>query len=417
MKSKTRGKLWAILGTLVMLLPFFVGLGSVTASAEETDTASVTLHKKKMTALPNPLVQNTGAEVDAFDAYEGLPDVKFTVYDVTAAYLEKAKAGDAEKAKTDVSDPAKLPAAEVKLVGSGTTDSNGDVTFDLPKKNDSGEYAVYVFVETSQDGVESASNMVLSFPVYQMNADGTYTDTELSEIHLYPKNVVSNNGQVTIKKVGTDEKLLTGAKFTLQYTGTIAAYKNKFATGELSNSGYAVFQDTAVELETENGLLTVSGLPDGSYTLTETNPATGYSKDGQKDTFVFEIKGGEYQGDNLLYDVTGYDYGNPADKEEPGYNHDLTNTENPANLVIENLLDTGNFNFIKQDVNTQKKLEDAEFAVVKTAANDSVKLMKKTSNLAKGEYQYAWSDEVSGAEWEKVTLNFNQIQVNTLSQV
>ncbi len=45
-------------------------------------SAQVIIHKKKMTDLPDPLIQNTGKEMSEFDHYQGLGDVTFSVYDV-----------------------------------------------------------------------------------------------------------------------------------------------------------------------------------------------------------------------------------------------------------------------------------------------------------------------------------------------
>lgn len=54
-------------------------------------------------------------------------------------------------------------------------------------------------------------------------------------------------------------------------------------------------------------------------------------------------------------------------------------------------------------MNTQEKLADAEFSILR-AKDPTVKLMKKIANLASGEYPYAWSDEVTGSDWEEVKL-------------
>ncbi len=57
----------------------------------------------------------------------------------------------------------------------GTTDANGNVTVQLPKKQN-GKDAVYTIKEEPKEGVVAATNMVVPFPVYEMikQADGSY---------------------------------------------------------------------------------------------------------------------------------------------------------------------------------------------------------------------------------------------------
>lgn len=63
---------------------------------------------------------------------------------------------------------------------------NGAATFNLPKSG--GKDAVYVFVEQPSGITVAENNLVLSFPVYELKSDGSYTDTSWPDIHLYPKN-------------------------------------------------------------------------------------------------------------------------------------------------------------------------------------------------------------------------------------
>lgn len=71
-------------------------------------------------------------------------------------------------------------------------------------KSQNGKDAVYVIKEEPKAGVVAAGNMVLAFPVYEMikQPDGSYQygTEELDTIHLYPKNIVSNNGVLQVKK-------------------------------------------------------------------------------------------------------------------------------------------------------------------------------------------------------------------------
>lgn len=194
----------SIILLLFLLLPFvFFGTKNQQVSAE-TNLAQVHLHKKKMVNLPGSLIQNSGTEMAEFDQYQGLADVTFSVYDVTAAYYEKRSAGaSVEEAKRQVQNLT--PGSPV---ASGKTDTAGDLIFELPKKQADRD-AVYTIVEEPKDGVTSAENMVIAFPVYEMiqQADGSYVygEEELDTIHLYPKNLVTNEGTLLVNKRGTGE--------------------------------------------------------------------------------------------------------------------------------------------------------------------------------------------------------------------
>lgn len=282
MKSKTRSKVWAILGTLVMILPLFVGLGSVKTSAANEETQTITLHKKKFTTEQTPAIQNTGEVMNQFETVEGLADVEFTVYDVTADfYTERAKGATMDDALATVKN------ATGTKVDAKTTDANGDVSFDLVKKDSEGRYKVYVFKESEKDGVTTpADNLVVAFPVYKMNEDGTTSDDEITgEVHLYPKNVISVNGAMELTKTGTAEgELLSGAEFiisrveagTTKYLSGVKAGLYTWSTEKadahvfVTGNSYSVGEDTIAQTEGEKGKLAVTGLEVGSYKTIET---------------------------------------------------------------------------------------------------------------------------------------------------
>ena len=75
-----------MLGVLFLILPLLTNsFGAKKVFAEET-AAQVILHKKKMTDLPDPLIQNSGKEMSEFDQYQGLADISFSVYN---SYIPK----------------------------------------------------------------------------------------------------------------------------------------------------------------------------------------------------------------------------------------------------------------------------------------------------------------------------------------
>lgn len=299
MKKKSNWR--TILATLIMVLPFVLGLGfssSIQASAAEGD-ATLLIHKKKMVNLPadpedpskSTTIQNTGNEMSEFDKYDPLADVEFTVYDVTTQYYaEYEKTKDQAKALESVKGLATdgKPVEGLKKVGSGVTDGNGDAPINVPKKSGDQD-AVYLIVETPKDGVTAADNMVVSFPVYEMekNTAGSYvyTDNELSTINLYPKNVVTTDGALEVTKKGTAEgELLNNAEFIISrvvdgQTQYISGAKDGLYTWTpnkdeaqtfITGNSYTVGGNAIILTTGSKGVLNVAGLEVGDYTLIET---------------------------------------------------------------------------------------------------------------------------------------------------
>ncbi|HFI0330521.1 TPA: SpaH/EbpB family LPXTG-anchored major pilin [Streptococcus suis] len=186
-------KVFALLATL--FVGIFSNLFTPVVSADET-TATVTIHKLKNKTGP---IVNTGNVLSGYTVDDFLDGITYNVYDVTAAYHTKynevytpSTAQEADNAARDHVQGIAGHAPTVSgatLVGDPQVTANGGAaTFTLPKKS-GGKNAVYVFVEQPKTGITAAEkNLVLSFPVYELNGDGTYTDNELSTIHLYPKN-------------------------------------------------------------------------------------------------------------------------------------------------------------------------------------------------------------------------------------
>ncbi|EOH75527.1 fimbrial isopeptide formation D2 domain-containing protein [Enterococcus raffinosus ATCC 49464] len=289
-KMKTRKqKIWGVIATLIMVFPFVLGLGNAknVFADDNTDMANIIIHKKKMTGekVPNPLIQNSGNEMTEFDNYQGLAGVTFSVYDVTTEFYNSRAAGTSvDDAKAEVKNlTPNTPIAQ------GTTNADGNLTLNLPKKQN-GKDAVYTIKEEPKDGVVPADNMVVAFPVYEMikQTDGSYKygTEELSTIHIYPKNVVSNDGSLQVKKVGTAKNEgLNGAEFIISksegesntvkyiqgvkdglYTWTMNKEKAKhFITGY----SYGIGENKFTEAENAEGELNVKNLEAGAYTLEE----------------------------------------------------------------------------------------------------------------------------------------------------
>ncbi|HFJ8820805.1 TPA: SpaH/EbpB family LPXTG-anchored major pilin [Enterococcus faecium] len=282
---KNHKKINVMLGVLFLILPLLTNsFGAKKVFAEET-AAQVILHKKKMTDLPDPLIQNSGKEMSEFDQYQGLADISFSVYNVTQEFYAQRDKG----ASVDAAKQAVQSLTPGTPVASGTTDADGNVTLSLPKKQN-GKDAVYTIKEEPKDGVSAAANMVLAFPVYEMikQADGSYKygTEELDTIHLYPKNTVGNDGTLKVTKIGTAEnEALNGAEFIISkeegtpsvkkyiqsvtdglYTWTTDQTKAKhFITGHSYDIGNNDFAEASIE----KGQLIVNHLEVGKYNLEE----------------------------------------------------------------------------------------------------------------------------------------------------
>lgn len=235
------------------------------AEAANTDQVLVTLHKKKMTTLPDPLIQNTGSEMADFAAYDDMPNVEFTVHDVTAQFY--ALRAGTPSLSVDAAMAAVAATPTPNLVGTGTTGADGRVSFTLPSKS-GGLDAVYVFVETDAPSgtTTTAANLALVLPMY--NDD----DEIMTDILLYPKNVVAADGTVTVTKKGTaDNAILPDADFIVsrELTPGNVEYLGTFnATLGLNN--WVADRDYARVFTTgATGQITISNLEHGDYNLIE----------------------------------------------------------------------------------------------------------------------------------------------------
>lgn len=367
-------KIWTFLGTAIMLLPFVLGLGTAEVSAAVSPTpenVTVNLHKLKFTSAPENQINN-GTEL-TFPNSKPLNGVEFNVYDITATYYPSK----------DTAVPA-----DATPFASVTTSGEGLANLTLPGKSD-GKDAVYVFVETPKPGVETSPNIVLSLPFYNPNSSDP-------DKPLYAKNVIKESN-IKIQKTGNFSGVdkLAGAQFQIKNS------ENQFVTGFDENTGVALYDpaESALTFTTDTeGSISVNGLLDGNYTLVETKAPDGYQlTDPQKET-TFIVKNGKLQQTTgIIHGADQANLGNPTGV----VNRENTTTDNT--ITVENVQKYGDFHFIKQNVNTQEKLGGAEFSILR-AKDPTVKLMKKIANLVSGEYQYAWSSEVSGSDWEEVKL-------------
>lgn len=409
-------KVFALLATL--FVGIFSNLFTPVVSAEVTpDSATVTIHKLKNKTGP---IVNTGNELTNYTASDFLDGITFTVYDVTAAYHAKYNEVYTSKTAQDADNKAReyvqgtaghAPTVDpvATLVGTKTTAGGGTATFPLPKKS-GGKDAVYVFVEQPKTGITAAEkNLVLSFPVYQLNDEGEYTDNELTAIHLYPKNtteVITPVKDITTPNPDTagrnnynvGEEI--GFKLSTVIPANIGIKEDDGVTPHYNTFGLIDTHDTTLtfdpagthELKVAGTSVVLSEGESADYTIVvgEPAPAEGKATFKVKLTQAGINKLAEQGGKTLEFTYTmklndtaemdsknvnkvTVEYGRKTDD----FNDVVTTPGNEKEVY------TGGYRFIKTDVSTDKPLADAEF-VVRDAATEGqyLKIDDKTKEIS-----------------------------------
>lgn len=194
-----------IMSLVVALLALLVGVSTVsqaqTKDPNDPETVDVTLHKQLFDDKLPTEISNTGEKMDF--AGKPLKGVEFQVFDVTERYLElvqdKSKEVSQEDAIkqliNDINEQATVKDLQAQLgqpLKTVTTNDSGEAIFSKLKLIHNGqhiEYATYAFVETNSptNVTQKATPLIINFPIYQVNA----TDEINTDIHLYPKNAMS----------------------------------------------------------------------------------------------------------------------------------------------------------------------------------------------------------------------------------
>ncbi|WP_025087129.1 SpaH/EbpB family LPXTG-anchored major pilin [Ligilactobacillus apodemi] len=194
MKNKLKAIFMSILLLASIIVPGLASVKSVSADETIPDKVNVTVHKRVFDSETPAPTQNTGNIMSDFGG-DALPNVGFTVYDITDEYIKEVSGSTAEDAtaalveKYTNATPANV-AADQKL-----TDKNGDVTFSGLDTKAGNEFKTYIILETKSPSaiVEKAAPIVLTMPVYAYDANGQVTTNVLSDIHVYPKNAENND--------------------------------------------------------------------------------------------------------------------------------------------------------------------------------------------------------------------------------
>ena len=213
---KMKRKIWGLLGVIIFMASSFAGLLGTGLVADAAATSvDVNIYKGAYDTKPTD-IQNTGEEDEDWHTNKGgrpLKDVGFTVYDATEKFYTLAAANPTwtvNQLRDAIAAAGEAGLAEA--AAEQTTDATGHTKFTLPDKvtvSSVEKDAVYLFVETSRpsnvSNANKADNMVVIFPVYKMNTDGTPTNDKLTEIFLYPKNVQTDDIDVIKEKEIKDD--------------------------------------------------------------------------------------------------------------------------------------------------------------------------------------------------------------------
>lgn len=273
---RRKNKLITTILAMVMVFPFFLGLGSAKdVMGTENPNQTVTLHKRKFATMPADK-KNTGDLMDDFGG-DPLAGAIFTAYDVTTAYWEaydEATGTDAEKSSAATTAVLALKNTVTGGTAFAATNADGIATKALPKKS-GGRNAIYLFIETtSPAGVVQGASMpfVLGLPVYNEG-----TDIEKGTVHVYPKNkyreLTLGFTKYGVNAAGVlEEGGLAGAKFILK--GQNGSYYNTSTRAFDLTEEQALAQTTQIA-STAGGVVSLPNLVlnPGTYQFYEIDSA------------------------------------------------------------------------------------------------------------------------------------------------
>lgn len=364
------------------------------AETGEATTTKITINKRIWTDKAPDNIQNTGEVMD----FGGSPlnGSEFTVYDITDKYYDLL-VGSTQKAviaqiQSEASQNAPSYATKVD---SKVTTGQGQAAFEnLPVKNSSNKYNVYLFLETKTPNevtvTKRSAPIVLALPIYKLDANQKPTDIVNTDIQLYPKNETATDTK-EFTNVGSFEQVTVGDKtFANVSTGDVLNYKltvNMPANIGDSNAvtSFKVYDKPSAGLALVGQTVKVGDLtPVSDYTIQYADG--GFTVDfnltsakvkalaGQKLQIVYDMK--------LIAEVNVDELQN--NKASVQINNGPKQEITPPTPV-----GTGGYKFVKKDAQTGKNLARAEFVV---ANKDQTKFIKFADQKnAKGEYVfYSW---------------------------
>lgn len=198
--------------------------------------ATLKLYKLGFTTLSTNSIQNTGKEMD-FEGSSPMSGVTFKIYDISTmieslrATLKPAEiqegiftvAGteDAPIIKFTHGTTNKSMTTAKAIDTDPTAEGTGHVDQAVNVKS-AGKDASYLIVENTHPSnvTKMAAPMLVMFPVYEFDAEtGKYTDTVLTDVYLYPKNLTGVGSVQVNKQVQTaadPEMYANGATFVVR---------------------------------------------------------------------------------------------------------------------------------------------------------------------------------------------------------
>lgn len=397
-KMKKEKLLKLVMTLLLALIAIVAPISSAFAddTIDDSTKVNVTLNKLIWNDNAPTDFQNTGAKMNFDGSATPLNGSEFTLYDVTSQYYNyianKSQQAAISQIQADASQVAPNYAKNIKSV---TTAGQGQALFnDLSVKNKSGQYNVYLFLETkTPDNItvtKLSAPIVLAMPIYTLDKQQQPTDTLNQDIQLYPKNVTSKDTK-EFTNVGSFSKVTVGdqsfANVTtgdvLNYTLTVNIPANIGDANAVNK--YSIFDKPSDGLALVNNTVTVGSLTAGNGT--------------SEDYDIAYVNGGFTVNLHLNSDNVKALAGK---KIQLTYNMKLTADVNPDNLQsnkasvqINNSpeqqitpptpVGTGGYKFIKKDAQTGKNLSGAEFVV---ANSDKSKFAKFSGQNSKGEYVF-----------------------------
>lgn len=325
---KIKRKIWGLLGVIIFMASSFTGLlGSGLVAEAAPTNVDVNIYKGAYDAKPTD-IQNTGEKDEDWHTNNGgrpLKDVGFTVYDATEKFYTLA-AADPSKSVNDLRDEiAAAGATGLTAVGiEKKTDATGHAKFTLPDKVTVGSEekdAVYLFVETSAPSniTTKADNMVVIFPVYKMNPNGTPTDTKLSEIFLYPKNEQKDEIKV-IKEKEIKDDFTVGEPIEFKITFDVPVGIDGLANNDPANPVYR-YTKFALRDESEPNLHYLDN--QGLYVVESDGSLTAIS--------------------DVDFSVVGDPTGTPMNTGYDNIFHVFFNTDNDLSKVTPNVVKLGKY--------------------------------------------------------------------------
>lgn len=358
------------------------------AGIDSNKTLSLTLHKKKLAATETPGGQATGEAMTGVPG-AGLPNVSYRIDLIQPLNTDKDWQEASAKWKDNTTAGILGLDAKQEGVATGTTDSNGDVTFGELEKG------LYRVVETNAPaGVVPGAPFLVYVPMTNQTGDDWIYD-----VHAYPKNTEN-----TVTKEVTDEWANAGDEYTYTLTTGVP-------TGTLTKYIVRDVLDSKLEVPTENNKnerVSVDGFDAGTDYVVNVS--------GQTIEVVFTETGrGKLQaGTPVKTTITTKTTEAVQHIPNQGvliYNNGSSenDVEQPTNKVHTYW---GNLAVTKTDEDT-KPLADAEFELVRCSATAGTAGTDATwTQIAETGAQNAYSSTATGVQTKFVTGNDGKVTIS-----